>query len=177
MNPSTPDVRALFQAHYTSIWRLLRRLGVPLAQLDDAAQEVFWVAARKLAQIEQGKQHSFLYGVALRVAAGQLRQNARRPAHDELEGLELSDSAPSPEERLEQARARALLDQVLDRLPLELRSVLVLFELEGLDVRAIAEIEHIPVGTVGSRLRRAREEFSAAARRLRAAQRAPRRSA
>jgi RNA polymerase sigma-70 factor (ECF subfamily) len=55
--------------------------------------------------------------------------------------------------------------------------VLVLFELEGLDVRAIAEIEAIPVGTVGSRLRRAREEFSAAAKRLRAALQAPRRIA
>jgi RNA polymerase sigma-70 factor (ECF subfamily) len=166
---SSPDVRALFDAHYTSIWRLLRRLGVPAAQLDDAAQEVFWVAARKLAQIEPGKQHSFLYGVALRVAASLVRRNARSPAHDELEALELSDGAPSPEERLEQARARALLDQVLDRLPLELRSVLVLFELEGLDVRAISDIEHIPVGTVASRLRRAREEFTAAVRRLRAA--------
>lgn len=169
-------LRALFDDHYTSIWRLLRRLGVPLAQLDDAAQEVFWVAARKLAQIEPGKQHPFLYGVALRVAASQARRNAR-PPHEELEALELSDGAPSPEERLERARERALLDQVLDCLPLELRSVLVLFELEGLDVRAIAEIEHIPLGTVGSRLRRAREEFSAAAKRVRAARLVPRRSA
>ena len=177
MSCPTPDVRALFHAHYTSIWRLLRRLGVPAAQLDDAAQEVFWVAARKLAQIEPGRQHSFLYGVALRVAAGLLRRNARVPAHEELSALELSDGAPSPEEQLERARERELLDQVLDRLPLELRSVLVLFELEGLDVRAIAEIEQIPVGTVGSRLRRAREEFSAAARRLRAALLVPRRSA
>lgn len=170
-------MRALFHAHYTSIWRLLRRLGVPPAQLDDAAQEVFWVAARKLAQIEPGKQHSFLYGVALRVAASELRRQARAPAHEPLEALELSCGAPSPEERLEQARERALLDQVLDRLPLELRSVLVLFELEGLDVRAIAEIEQIPAGTVGSRLRRAREEFSAAVQRLRAARLVPRRSA
>jgi RNA polymerase sigma-70 factor, ECF subfamily len=176
VSPLSLDLRALFDAHYTSIWRLLCRLGVPQAQLDDAAQEVFWVAARKLAQIEAGKQHAFLYGVALRVAASEVRRQGRSPAHAELEALELSDGAPSPEERLDQARARALLDQVLDRLPLELRSVLVLFELEGLDVRAIAEVEGIPVGTVGSRLRRAREEFAVAAKRLRA-RLAPRRSA
>ncbi|MEY4547613.1 MAG: hypothetical protein RL685_3808 [Pseudomonadota bacterium] len=178
MSPPTLNVRALFDAHFTSIWRLLRRLGVRAAQLDDAAQEVFWVASRKLAQIEPGKQHAFLYGVALRVAASELRRSARLSEQREPELLEqLCDGAPSPEERLEQARARALLDEVLDRLPLELRSVLVLFELEGLDVRAIAEIEGIPVGTVGSRLRRAREEFAAAAKRLRAARLTPRRSA
>jgi RNA polymerase sigma-70 factor (ECF subfamily) len=163
------DLRALFEAHHASIWRLLRRLGVPIAQLDDAVQEVFWVAARKLEQIEAGKQHAFLYGVALRVAANELRRQASRPPRAAVEDLErLVDDAPTPEEQLEQARARQLLDAVLERLPLELRAVLVLFELEGLDVRSIAEIEGIPIGTVGSRLRRAREEFSAVARRLRA---------
>ena len=171
------DLRALFEVYHASIWRLLRRLGVPIAQIDDAAQEVFWVAARKLEQIEAGKQHAFLYGVALRVAANELRRQASTPPRGAVEDLDrLVDAAPTPEEQLEQARARQLLDAVLDRLPLELRAVLVLFELEGLDVRNIAEIEGIPIGTVGSRLRRAREEFSAIARRLRArsaAQRKP----
>ncbi|MEO8178808.1 MAG: sigma-70 family RNA polymerase sigma factor [Deltaproteobacteria bacterium] len=171
------DVRGLFERYHPSIWRLLRRLGVPLAQLDDAAQEVFWVAARKLEQIEPGKQHAFLYGVALRIAASELRRRASAPPRAELEELErLADGSPTPEEQLEESRARALLDLVLDRLPLELRTVLVLFELEGLDVRSIAEIEGIPVGTVGSRLRRAREEFSAIAKRVRAALDVPRRT-
>ena len=57
---------------------------------------------------------------------------------------------------------------MLERLPLELRTVFVLFELEGLQIRDIAELEEIPLGTVGSRLRRAREEFSAIAKRVRA---------
>lgn len=163
------NLRALFDAYHPSIWRLLRRLGVPLAQLDDALQEVFWVAARKLEHIEAGKEHAFLYGVARRVAANELRQHAGNPPRGAVEDLErLVDDAPTPEEQLDQARARQLLDAVLDRLPLELRAVLVLFELEGLDVRSIAEIEDIPIGTVGSRLRRAREEFSAIAKRLRA---------
>jgi RNA polymerase sigma-70 factor (ECF subfamily) len=170
-------LRALFEAYHGSIWRLLRRLGVPMAQLDDAVQEVFWVAARKLEQIEPGRQHAFLYGVALRVGANELRRQASVPPRGAVEDLErLVDDAPTPEDQLEQTRARQLLDAVLERLPLELRAVLVLFELEGLDVRSIAEIEGIPVGTVGSRLRRAREEFSAIARRLRArssAQRKP----
>jgi RNA polymerase sigma-70 factor (ECF subfamily) len=51
---------------------------------------------------------------------------------------------------------------------LELRTVFVLFELEGLPVKDIAEIEELPIGTASSRLRRAREEFAAIAKRVRA---------
>lgn len=166
------DVRGLFQTHYAAVWRLLRRFGVPLAQLDDAAQEVFWVAARRFADIEAGREKAFLYGVALRVASNELRRSQlsaelTRPL-GHLEHV-LADVAPSPEESLEQRRALLLLDAALQKLPLELRSVLVLFELEGLEVSKIAEIEGIPLGTASSRLRRAREEFSAVAKRLRAA--------
>lgn len=70
--------------------------------------------------------------------------------------------------RIERRQARALLDLALSRLPLELRTVFVLFELEGLPVRDIAELEEIPLGTASSRLRRAREEFSAICKRMRA---------
>jgi RNA polymerase sigma-70 factor (ECF subfamily) len=163
------DVRKLFEAHYASVWRLLRRFGVPPSQLDDAAQEVFWVAARRISDIQPGREHAFLYGVALRVASHVLRRRKSAPPMTELERLpDIVDPGPSPEGELEQQRARQLLDTVLDRLPLELRTVFVLFELEGIPVRDIAELEEIPVGTASSRLRRAREEFSAIAKRVRA---------
>lgn len=163
------DLRTLFETHYASIWRLLRRLGVRPAQLDDAAQEVFWVAARRLGDIEPGREHAFLYGVALRVAAGEVRKQAARSAVASVDDLPaVVDERASPEAELAERQARQLLDQALDRLPPELRSVFVLFELEGLEVRQIAEIEGVPLGTASSRLRRAREEFSAIARRIRA---------
>jgi RNA polymerase sigma-70 factor (ECF subfamily) len=163
------DLRGLFTAHYASIWRLLRRVGVEHAQLDDAAQEVFWIAARRLGDVHAGREHAFLYGVALRVAAHAHRKRRSSPRMTDLDSRQdLVDSAPSPEENLVQRRARDLLDAALDRMPLELRSVFVLFELEGLSVKDIAELEEIPIGTASSRLRRAREEFSAAAKRLRA---------
>jgi RNA polymerase sigma-70 factor (ECF subfamily) len=164
------DLRALFEAHYASMWRLLRRLGVREAHLDDAAQEVFWVAARRLGDIEAGREHAFLYGVALRVAAGETRKQAAHSPMTSLEQLPaVADERASPEAELADRQARALLDVALDRMPAELRAVFVLFELEGLEVRQIAEIEDIPVGTASSRLRRAREEFSAIAKRIRAA--------
>jgi RNA polymerase sigma-70 factor, ECF subfamily len=166
--PAT-DLRALFEQHYGSIWRLLRRLGVLSAHLDDAAQEVFWVAARRLADIEPGRAHAFLYGIALRIAANEVRrQGAAMPLADVEKVPLMIDQRPSPEEQMADRQARALLDQALARMPLDLRIVFVLHELEGLEVRQIAEIEAIPVGTASSRLRRAREEFSAIAKRMRA---------
>jgi RNA polymerase sigma-70 factor (ECF subfamily) len=162
-------LRPLFDAHYPSIWQLLRRLGVRQAQLDDAAQEVFWVAARRLGDIKPGSEHSFLYGVALRVASQEVRRQAAAMPLSALEhGPPLADERPWADEQLADKQARLLLDEALAALPLDLRAVLVLHELEGLDVPQIAEIETIPVGTASSRLRRAREEFSAIAKRMRA---------
>jgi RNA polymerase sigma-70 factor, ECF subfamily len=163
------ELRALFEAHYASIWRLLRRLGVRPAHLDDAAQEVFWVAARRLADIEAGREHAFLYGVALRIAAGEARKQAAASPMTSLEQVPyVADERASPEVELAERQARALLDVAMDRMPVELRAVFVLFELEGVEIRQIAELEGIPVGTASSRLRRAREEFSAIAKRIRA---------
>ena len=165
------ELQGLFQGYYAQVWRLLRRFGVAAAQLDDAAQEVFWVAARRLADIQPGREKAFLYGVALRVAFNELRrQNAAASlaAPVDYDELCLPDVAPSPEESLERRQALELLDAVLARMPLELRTVFVLYELEGLEVSKIAELEELPVGTASSRLRRARLEFSAIAKRVRA---------
>jgi RNA polymerase sigma-70 factor (ECF subfamily) len=138
-------------------------------QLDDAAQEVFWVAARRLSDIEPGREHSFLYGVALRVAASEARrQRAALPLATFEEAPPLHDQRASAEEQLVEREARALLDEALGHLPPDLRAVVVLHELEGLELRKIAEIEAIPVGTATSRLRRGRQEFSAIAKRIRA---------
>jgi RNA polymerase sigma-70 factor (ECF subfamily) len=162
------DLRSLFECHYASIWRLLRRLGVPQAQLDDAAQEVFWVAARRLADIQPGREHPFLYGVALRIASNMIRRSSPLRCSDLEQFPHLVDQRPSPEEQLQQRQLRELLDDVLDCMPSDLRTAFVLHEIEGMEVRHVAELVEIPVGTASSRLRRAREEFSAIAKRARA---------
>ncbi len=164
-----PDIKQLFDAYFAHVWRLLRRFGVREAELDDAVQEVFRVVARRLADIRAGSERAFLYGVALRVASNLARRETLRPPTTGLDSVpELGDGRPSPEQQLEQHQARALLDEVLEALPLELRTVFVLAELEGLQVKEIAELEAIPTGTASSRLRRAREEFSLLVKRLRA---------
>lgn len=163
-------LRRLVDANFEFIWRTLRRLGVPEADADDAAQQVFLVIARKLPLIDANNERSFLFGTALRVASDWRRARRRRreePGH-EPGAADPSDSGPGPEDLVAQRRARALLDEVLDGMPEDLQTVFVLFELEELPTPEIASLLGIPVGTVASRLRRAREEFQDRAKRLKA---------
>ncbi len=163
-------LRGLVDAHYASVWRLVRRLGVDESAVDDAVQEIFWVAARRLDEIQDGSERSFLYGVALRTAATARRRHRslREVPFDGTDVEALAAPISDPDALLDQRRARALLDEILDRLPEDLRTVLVLHELEGLQVKQIAELMSIPVGTAGSRLRRAREAFSGIVKAIRA---------
>ena len=103
------------------------------------------------------------------VAAEERRALRRsREVADEGSVGAAADPAPLPDQALEQQRNRELLDLVLDMLDADERTVFVLYELEGLSSPEISELLEIPVGTVASRLRRAREAFHAGARRLRA---------
>jgi len=169
LSPSTQvttELRGLFDSYYARVWRLLRRLGVPAAQLDDAAQEVFWVAARRLGDINPGSEHAFLYGVAMRTALRFMRRESSAPVCDADPLAQLEDAAPSPQDHVEQMQARRILDEVLRSMPIELRTVFVLYEIEELEITEIARIEGIPTGTVSSRLRRAREMFSTICKRF-----------
>lgn len=152
-------IRAMVGEHFDFIWRSLRRLGVPQAEVDDCAQQVFWVAARKLADIQVGSERAYLFSTAMRVASDARRSRTRRREVHEDDAGEPCDPAPDPEEVAEQRRARALLDEVLDELPMDLRVPFVLFELEEMPTAEIAVMLDVPGGTVASRLRRAREEF------------------
>lgn len=160
-------LRGLVEAHFDFVWRSLRRLGLSNADSDDAAQQVFWVAARKVDTIEPGRERAFLFGTALRVASDVRRAAARRP-ETSSDRTDVHDPLPSPEELTERRQARALLDEILDSMPMDMRTVFVLFELEELGVNEIAVMCEIPIGTVASRLRRARQLFRTAAKRYRA---------
>jgi RNA polymerase sigma-70 factor (ECF subfamily) len=161
--------RRMVDENVDFIWRTLRGLGVPSAAVDDAAQQVFLVAAQRLEAIAPGAERSFLFSTARGIAANARRSQARsREDGDEVAVAAHADHAANPEQALSEKEARALLERLLEGLPEDLRTVFVLFELEGLTAAAIAELLELPPGTVASRLRRAREEFQAATRRLQA---------
>jgi RNA polymerase sigma-70 factor (ECF subfamily) len=157
----------LVDEHFEFVWRSVRRLGVPMADVDDAAQEVLVVAAKKLGSIEPGREKSFLFGTAVRVASTRRRTRRRHP-EDPAETLDTRslESDMSAEERLELQQARALLQSILDGMSDEQRAVFVLAELEETSVREIAELLGLPIGTVSSRLRAARETFASEVKRL-----------
>ena len=160
----------LFEAHADFVARALRRLGIPERDVDDGLQEVFLIAQSKLDAIEPGKERAYLLGIARRRASTLRRSldRATRRSEQPLDWVETSEDSPDSYERTEQAHARAMLDQVLDALPLDLRTVFVLHELEEMEIPEIAELLGIPVGTGASRLRRAREKFEIEAERMRA---------
>jgi RNA polymerase sigma-70 factor, ECF subfamily len=159
-NVSDPQrFEALVHTEVDFVWRVLRRVGLSRPDADDAVQQVFLVASRRLPELLPGKERSFLYGTAVRIAANLRRGLRRRRERPEEELPVQSDAAEQPDELLERRRARAFLDELLAQLPEELRRVLVLAEIEQLTLAAIAELEHIPPGTAASRLRRARETF------------------
>jgi RNA polymerase sigma-70 factor (ECF subfamily) len=159
------DFDRLVYEHLDFVWRLLRRFGLSPSDADDAAQQVFMVAARKLDELPAGTERTFLYGTARRVAANARRARRRRNEVGAELLEELGSKATAPDELVELGRAAALLDELLEALPEKLRRVLVLAELEDASVPAIAELEGLPSGTAASRLRRARVAFASVLRR------------
>ena len=162
---SAPPVRtapvpiaALYREHFQFIWRSLRRLGVREASVDDALQDVFLVAHRKLATFEGRSSHRvWLFAIAMRVAAEHRRRDAR---------LHLDDAAATgtarTDESYELRRRVQLLDQLLATLSEEQRAVFVMSEIEGFSAPEIAEALGEKLNTVYSRLRLGRRRFERA---------------
>ena len=104
----------------------------------------------------------FYSKTALRVASDYRRARKRRResgVFDLALMSEMVDPAPLTDEIIEQRRARAILDRILDTMSLELRAVFILHEIDEMSAPDIAATLGVPVGTVASRLRRARGTF------------------
>ena len=156
------EVRAVFDEHARYVWRALRHLGVPEADVEDLCQEVFVVVQRKLADFEgRSELRTWLYGICLRVASDHRRRahvRRERPHADPSEGLA---AAPGQNPDV-QVEARLALQALLDELDEDKRAVLVLYELEGLTMKEVAEVVGCPLQTAYSRLHAARTHVRAA---------------
>lgn len=158
----TEYLRGIVQEHFSNVWRFLRRLGFPRHMADDAAQELFFVALRRIETVPRDKQRGFLFGAALRIATHLKRKDAREIAVD-LEEVDEQpeDTSASPDERLDDEKARTILYRLLSEIEERFRVVFVMYEIEGMTMQEIAEVLEIPAGTVASRLRTARDDFAA----------------
>jgi RNA polymerase sigma-70 factor, ECF subfamily len=163
-----PRFQRMVHQHLDFVWRCLRRLGVPASDADDAAQEVFLVVSGRLDDIPEEKERAFLFATAARVAANVRRSLQRRNTAYENLGHVPQEHPRDQEQLSAQKQARAVLDQVLAEMPDDLRDVFVSFEIEEMSITEIADAAEIPIGTVGSRLRRARKWFHDAVVRYRA---------
>ena len=159
--------RELYDAHVDFVWRSLCRMGVHAGEFDDASQEVFLVVHRCLEQFEgRAKFTTWLFRICFNVASVRRRSGTQRYEVLSDTIAERADDAPDAEALAQRQEDLALLAHALNGMSLEQRAVFVSFELEGFTCEQIASSLELPLGTVYSRLRRARELF---ARSLRAA--------
>lgn len=155
----------LVRSRYAFVWRNLRRLGVPHAEVDDAVQEVFLTTGRRLPDIHPDSEGAFVLRVCEFVAMRVRRRFARRREVSDDALVDSIDPRKNPEQRAAESEAREALQAILDTMPDEYRSVFVLFEMEQLSTSEIAKTLDLPEGTVSSRIYRARRFFERAVQR------------
>jgi RNA polymerase sigma-70 factor, ECF subfamily len=160
---NTASFDALVQKHYSLVFNIAYRMLSDQEQAADATQLTFVRAFRSLGTFRgDAALATWLYRIAVNVCLDQVR---RQP--DEAVGLTLlgpdgegeqplPDSSLDPARVVERQECQRLVHEGLARLATEHRSVLVLYDLHGMSYEEIAEVLQIPLGTVKSRLNRAR---------------------
>lgn len=156
----------LVRKYQHRVLKLVGRFVNDAAEAEDVAQEAFLKAYRALPAFRGDSAfYTWLYRIAINTAKNTLVSNRRRPVdfdldlqdpeqHDRQARLKEGDT---PEGVLLTDEIRGVVEEALEQLPEDLRRAIVLRELEGLSYEEIAEAMDCPVGTVRSRIFRARE--------------------
>lgn len=159
--PQPADDEALetiYREHFDFVWRSLSRLGMSKAAAEDAAQDVFLVVRRRLADFDVRRaMRPWLFGIARRVASEHRRSSGR--AERRLELLPPPPADPGPEDRVSAVEAGELVRRFLADLDDETRMIFVLSDLEGMSGTDISQALGINRNTVYSRLRKTRQKF------------------
>ena len=157
-------VRDLTLPHLDSAYNLARWLMGSPQDASDAVHTAFLRAARYVHTYAGGNARAWWLSIVRNCCLATLA--ARRPRDVSLDAMEpesasalAATESDAPEERLHLAQSAALVMQHLERLPTEFREVLVLREIEDASYREIGEILSVPIGTVMSRLSRARQSM------------------
>ncbi|WP_437622189.1 RNA polymerase sigma factor [Sorangium sp. So ce1151] len=171
--PEDEPVRPSFEEVYRSaqpyVLRLLWRLGVESRNLEDVAHEVFLVVHRRLPDYQPGGSlNAWLSAIASRVALRhrQLARNVRELLSDDGRAVDVADPGLDVEQLHAQAETGHLVRQLIQHIETSRRPIFILHDLEGMAMRDIAQAFQISQNTAWDRLRRARDEFETAARRL-----------
>lgn len=156
----------LVRKYQHRVAKLVGRFVRDHAEAEDVTQEAFIKAYRALRGFRGDSAfYTWLYRIAVNTAKNYLESRGRRPMSLdlELEGLDTLDGSEglreqaTPERQLLTGEIATTIQRVLDLLPADLRMAIMLREIEGLSYEEIAEIMDCPIGTVRSRIFRARE--------------------
>jgi RNA polymerase sigma-70 factor (ECF subfamily) len=161
--------------HLDAAYNLARWLTGNAEEAEDVVQEAMVRALTYFPSFRGANPRAWVLQIVRNAAYATLK--ARRgaqmvrfdPDGDGPDLIEFADPADNPEVALVRARDMSGLDRLIGRLPLELRETLVLRELEECSYRDIAQVTGAPIGTVMSRLWRARRMLAEAARKGEAA--------
>lgn len=134
----------------------------------DAAQEVFIKIYRNIDRFEEKSSLStWIYRITSNVCKDFLRKRTRTiqsvsiyegdDDDDDDRPMEIKDNSPTPQEHLEMTETQIEVRRALDELPTEYKSVIVMYDLENLSYEEISKVLECPVGTIKSRLNRARK--------------------
>ena len=160
----------LFSRYQHKILNLVSRYLRDPQDVEDVTQEAFIKAFRALPRFRgESAFYTWLYRIAINTAKNHLVARGRRPpgVDVDMEDAEFMDGADalregeSPEAALERDELSAAIDLAISQLPDDLRSAVTLREFDGLSYEQIAHIMDCPVGTVRSRIFRARESIDA----------------
>ena len=161
----------LVERYQTRLLNFIYRTIGDRERAEDLVQEAFVRIARHLGRFDTSRKFStWAYTIASNLAKNELRNRARNPVgyfqgitdqQDEERPLEFEDETARPDDHLERRELQALIAASVATLPEHHREVFVLRELEGRSYEEIAEITKSNLGTVKSRLNRARTAFAA----------------
>ncbi len=159
----------VYARHSGFVWRVVRRMGIAEHAVEDVMHEVFLVVHRRLPEFDgRVAMTTWLYHLPRGVVS-----NHRRSRRREQRRLKLVDpqpaAAPDPEAQTRRGQAAAFVRAFLEELDADKREVFELAELEGLAMPEVAELVGVNLNTAYSRLRAARQRFTRAVERLRAA--------
>jgi RNA polymerase sigma-70 factor, ECF subfamily len=160
------DFAAIFEAEFDYVWNTLKRLGIRDADVEDQVHELFLRVHQQLARYDRARPlRPWLFAFAVRIAA-EYRRLARN--RREISGLppELEAPEPGADDQLARAQVQAWVLQALETLSAEKRAVFVAVDIDGHSGPEVAAALEVPLNTVYSRLRLAREDFAAAMRRV-----------
>jgi len=159
----------LVARYQNSVYRVVRGVLTDPAECEDVAQEVFLKAYASLAKF-RGDAGFFTW--LYRIAVNEAFRHRRRRAFSNADALPEVEAPPAPEMPDEDAPTLRTLEKLLRKLADDFRSIVVLRDIEGLSYQEIAETLEIPIGTVESRLFRARQELRGLWRKMKEAKNA-----